>query len=244
MKPTIKTIQRVEKKYVLSAKQYQDLTKRILPYLVKDSYYSSHIYNLYLDTDGFELINRSMMKPMYKEKLRIRSYQEILANEHQEVFLEVKKKCSGVVCKRRLSLPYERILEALSSTHIDERGQIAKELSYALAFYRVKPKVFVGYDRLSYQGREDETLRITFDFHIRSRFHDLALCDHPDNQELFEHGEVLMEVKAQQALPLWLVVAMSELKIYPVSFSKVSRIYQNYITGGEANVYKYISRCE
>lgn len=238
MKETITTMQRQEKKYVLYPTQYHRLCERILPYLQPDEYYESHIYNLYLDNEANELITRSIMKPVYKEKLRIRSYREVGVDTQQEVFLEVKKKCQGVVCKRRIAIPYADVLNSLKQGKLAMSGQIAEELSYAISRYRVVPNVFIGYDRLSYKGKEDDSLRITFDSHIRSRFNHLSLQDHPDNQELFEHHEVLMEIKAQQALPLWLIQVLSELHIYPESFSKVAQIYQKY-RGGCDHVYQY-----
>lgn len=39
-----------------------------------DEYSHSSIRNLYLDTPDFRLIRRSLEKPVYKEKLRLRSY--------------------------------------------------------------------------------------------------------------------------------------------------------------------------
>lgn len=49
------------------------------------------------------LIRRSIEKPVYKEKLRIRGYGDI--NPDSPVFVELKKKYKKVVYKRRLILP-------------------------------------------------------------------------------------------------------------------------------------------
>ena len=54
------TIQRVEKKYVLSTAVYETIFTQIAPYLMKDIYPTSHIYNLYLDGDDYHMITTSM----------------------------------------------------------------------------------------------------------------------------------------------------------------------------------------
>ena len=46
--------------------------------------------NIYFDTDTYRLIRRSIEKPDYKEKLRVRSYENKLSDG--TVFVELKKK--------------------------------------------------------------------------------------------------------------------------------------------------------
>lgn len=55
----------------------------------KDVVYKSTIYNVYYDTDNFELIKKSIEKPIYKEKLRIRSYDKPTLDS--SVYVELKK---------------------------------------------------------------------------------------------------------------------------------------------------------
>ena len=68
-----------------------------------DPYGRTVIRNLYLDTESYRLIRRSIEKPVYKEKMRIRCYGP--AHPDSPVFVELKKKYKKVVYKRRLSLP-------------------------------------------------------------------------------------------------------------------------------------------
>ena len=72
-------------------------------YMNLDQYGRTTIRNIYFDTDTYRLIRRSLEKPAYKEKLRIRSYQT--ASPDDLVFVELKKKYKSVVYKRRLTLP-------------------------------------------------------------------------------------------------------------------------------------------
>ena len=103
-------IQRFEKKYLLDADQCRSFVMRIQPYITEDIYPVSTIYNLYLDTEQFDLIHRSIEKPPFKEKLRIRSYTPV-CSEEEPIYLEIKRKYAQIVCKRRM--------QPVSYTHLD-----------------------------------------------------------------------------------------------------------------------------
>ncbi|MFT3950919.1 MAG: VTC domain-containing protein [Oscillospiraceae bacterium] len=98
------TFMRTEKKFILTAKQAEQLRTRLADYITADQYGEHTICNIYLDTDDFLVIRRSIEKPVFKEKLRLRSYG--VPTRESPVFLEIKKKYKGVVYKRRVSLPY------------------------------------------------------------------------------------------------------------------------------------------
>ena len=93
---------RVEKKYVLTKLQAEKLAKKISSYIESGEYPYSKICNIYFDTDNNELIRKSIEKPLYKEKIRLRSYG--VPNKEDKVFLEIKKKFNGIVTKRRIDL--------------------------------------------------------------------------------------------------------------------------------------------
>ena len=81
---------RVEKKYLLNRKKAEELMKRVSPYIKSGEFPYSKICNIYYDTDSSELIRKSIEKPIYKEKVRLRSYG--IPNKKDKVFLEIKKK--------------------------------------------------------------------------------------------------------------------------------------------------------
>ncbi len=93
---------RYELKYMLTLAQKQRVLTAMKPYMKLDKYGRTTIRNLYFDTDTYLLIRRSIEKPTYKEKLRIRSYSK--ADADSTVFVELKKKFKHVVYKRRISL--------------------------------------------------------------------------------------------------------------------------------------------
>lgn len=78
----ITIIDRMEQKYFVSFENYKKLMKRIEDKLVKDKYFDERIYNIYFDNDEYEFITKSLDKPLYKEKVRLRSYSKASPDTH------------------------------------------------------------------------------------------------------------------------------------------------------------------
>lgn len=214
---------RVEKKYLLTRDDYESLMDRIWFFITEDTYFKSNISNIYYDSCDNELIINSIDKPIFKEKVRVRSY-ATPKKDKDIVFLEVKRKFKGVVGKRRVKLTSKEFYDFIEKRKYKD-SQIFRELHYIFDFYKLQPKMFVGYDRLSYKGKDDENLRITFDSNLRSREDDLRLELGDHGEKYFDEDMYIMEIKTLGAMPWWLVEALSELKIYPISFSKIGNIY-------------------
>ena len=170
--------QRYEIKYQLDRRQQQAILAAMAPYMEPDEYSHSSIRNLYLDTPDFRLIRRSLERPVYKEKLRVRSYRR--AGLEEPVFVELKKKYGSVVYKRRLAMPQREALDCIAGSASWPDTQIGGELAYAAGFYAaLRPAVFLSYERDSYRGVEDEAFRVTFDTEIRYRQETLTLNSDP-----------------------------------------------------------------
>ena len=194
MAAQIKTcFERYEKKYRLTAEQQRAILQGMAPYMKKDAYGAYTICNIYYDTPDWRLIRTSLEKPVYKEKLRVRSYGT--PAEDGTVFIELKKKFDGVVYKRRITARVGQVEPFLAGAlPEDQFGQIGREILWAQSFYKTEPKVFIGYDRLAFAGREDPELRITFDTNLRWRDTQLDLCRGGRGAPLLPPGQVLMEV--------------------------------------------------
>ncbi len=194
-----------------------------------DEYGESVICNVYYDTPHNELISRSVEHPVYKEKLRLRSYGIPCMNS--TVFLEIKKKYDKVVYKRRAAMTLQQAEDYLSGKAAPRisNPNTLREFNFFLRRYDLSPALFLAYDRQSFYSTEDDALRITFDRRIRSRHYDLSLSKGDYGELLLPEDVYLMEIKAAGALPLWLVHVLSELKIYPVSFSKYGRIHTKHL---------------
>ena len=229
MNPTIITcFERVEKKYFLTPGQYTSFIHDLAPYVRQDAYGDYTICNLYYDTDDFRLIRASLEKPVYKEKLRVRSYG--VPADDDTVFVELKKKFDGIVYKRRITAtPHaaQRLLHGLRTDN--PPGQIQREIEYFQSFYHTAPKVFIAYDRQAYQGVENSALRITFDRALRYRLERLDLQQGDDGAPILGTDDILMEIKIPGACPLWLCRLLSEHGARPVSFSKYGEVYRAHI---------------
>ena len=217
---------RYELKYLLTQAQKAKVLDAMASHMVQDAYGRSTIRNIYFDTASYRLIRHSIDKPVYKEKLRIRSYHR--AEADTPVFVELKRKYNGVVYKRRLSMPEQQAMAWITGDGAcPQDSQIGREIEYFLDFYQdLTPKVFLSYQREAYYAREDHTFRITFDDHICARLQDLSLESEPDGIALLPKDMVLMEVKCAGGIPLWLTQLLTQEKIYKTSFSKYGTAYQ------------------
>ncbi|WP_026519196.1 polyphosphate polymerase domain-containing protein [Butyrivibrio sp. FCS006] len=226
--------QRIEVKYLLDDMQYTELRKRLEGMAAVDSYGKTSILNIYFDTPDYKLIERSLEKPVYKEKLRLRTYG--VADDDTNAFIEIKKKYKGVVYKRRISMPYKKAMEYLvDDKRPEQRSQISDEIDYFLKYYKgIRPAMAISYDRIAMAGIEDPDLRITFDTNIRWRTDKLSLSEGNVGKDILLPGQHLMELKIAGAMSIELAKILDELNIRKTSFSKYGKGYVDYMYGEDA----------
>ena len=220
---------RFELKYMLTLEQKETILEAMSPYMQLDKYGRTTIRNIYFDTDNYRLIRRSIEKPAYKEKLRIRSY--LRATADSTVFVELKKKYEKVVYKRRLPLCQQDAMDWVcreSECPVDT--QISREIDYFIDFYgKLKPTVFLSYKREAYYDKGGGDFRVTFDDNILCRQTDVNLCADIYGEPILPEGRVLMELKCSGGIPLWMVEVLSCEHIYKFSFSKYGTAYSTLI---------------
>jgi hypothetical protein len=238
--------ERKEKKYLITRKTYEALRQRIDRYMVVDDLYGvSHICSLYLDTHDSRMIRESIQDPLYKEKIRIRSY-GVCTSFNDSVFVELKKKFNGVVYKRRVRMTAKEALSFWSartypasalevwtesgepdSLQSARNEQILRELDWTFSFYEtLTPAMNVSCDRLALIGRDETDLRITFDADVRWSERDLGKLPSDGTNLLLPDDVMIMEVKFYGAVPLWLAHVLASLDILPQSFSKYGTAYK------------------
>ena len=216
---------RYEKKYLMPEEVYRELRRRLEPFMEVDQYGLHTICNIYYDTPDFMLIRRSIEKPVYKEKLRLRSYG--IPTMDSTVFLEIKKKYGKVVNKRRIPLTLREAYDYVErGIRPEQDSQILREIDFFLRRYPLQRGVYLAYDRIAMFQREDPDFRVTFDHNIRSRQMDMGLEQGDAGTLLLPERFYLMESKIMGAAPLWFTQILSDLKIYSVSFSKYGNIYK------------------
>lgn len=219
---------RYELKFILSMEQKERLLARMQPYMSMDQYGRTEIRNLYFDTPDYRLIRRSIDRPSYKEKLRLRSYG--MTQPDSAVFVELKKKCDGVVYKRRLCMDLPKAMDWLCDKGAPpDQRQITKEIDYFLKFYGdLRPTVYLSYEREAYFA-ENSDFRVTFDHNIICRQDNLTLCGNLGGHHILPADQCLVEIKCSGGIPLWMTSALSAMKLYKTSFSKYGTAYQTLI---------------
>ena len=211
---------------MLDETQYATVRSLMHGHMELDEYGKSTICSLYFDTPDFRLIRTSMQKPVYKEKLRLRTYG--VPTSDSASFAEIKKKYKGIVYKRRVKLPYSEALEWLCGNRpAPKDSQIAREIDYFCKYYKgIAPTCALFYDREAYYSLDGDGVRITIDENIRYRFSDVDLRCGDGGEHLTGKGQYLMEIKIPGGMPLWLAHGLGEARIYPVSFSKYANAYR------------------
>lgn len=218
-----KSFKRHEIKYLITINQYINLMNYLSDKVVKDVFYKSTIYNVYYDTDNFELIKKSIEKPIYKEKLRIRSYDKPTLDS--SVYVELKKKYDHIVYKRREKIAYKYVLN--NSFIEGAETQIDKEIKYFNDFYDgLTPKMFLLYEREAYYFKTDKQIRITFDTNIKYRTENVNLLPSISDIKLLSNNLVLMELKVPFSIPYDLTKYLSSEKIFKTPFSKYGTAYK------------------
>ena len=216
---------RYEMKYLITAEQCAIIKKAFEDHMIADVHGENTICSLYYDTPDFRLIRRSIEKPVYKEKLRVRSYG--VAKDDSFVFVELKKKYKSVVYKRRIGLSEKEATEYLSTGVAKEKCQITNEIDYALQFYgQLAPSMLLTYDREAFYAKDNHEFRVTFDTNVLWRDYDLNLTKGIYGRPILAPDQVLMEVKTADSIPLWMVKLLSDNHIYKTSFSKYGTAYR------------------
>ena len=239
----IEVFNRYEFKYLLTNEQYNCINNIMKEYMNLDKHNKGgNIYtisNMYYDTVDDYLIRTSLSRPVYKEKLRLRSYG--VPHDDSTVFLEIKKKFNGIVNKRRTPInlidAYEYLNSGISPKVYDYTNvQVSNEINYFLNRYKILPKVYIAYDRIAYFDKNQKSdLRVSFDFNIRSRRNDLFLENGDYGNPLLNNDITIMEIKTSSSIPLWLVKYLSEFDIKKTRFSKYGTEYKKHCAKGVAD---------
>ncbi len=215
---------RNEIKFIVDQAQYKALTDFLKAYTHEDTYGRYTVGNTYFDTPDHMLVRRSLEKPVYKEKLRVRCY--TVPDKDTDVFVELKKKFKGVVYKRRVVMTMEEAgAYLISGKKPSGSDQILSEIDWFLNLYHPKPYMYLAYDRIAFTGKKDPTLRITFDSNIRWRTCDTDLSCGTWGKKLLDDGLHVLEIKICGCMPLWLADKLSELGVFKTSFSKYGRCF-------------------
>ncbi len=230
----IATFKRYEKKYLITKEKLDQILPSLLEYMELDPFCLNgneyRIYSIYYDTDNHDVIRQNSSGPVYKEKMRIRSYYD-RKDPEDKIFMEIKKKSEGQGNKRRIKLKIKEIEPFVNEGILPKTkdylsAQVAKELQYYLKMNKVHPALYVQYDRLALFGKEDKNFRMTFDRNVRTRRSNFVFGESDEDELLLPGGEYIMEIKILGAMPLWLTKILSENGLFSHGFSKYGVKYK------------------
>jgi len=221
----IVVMKRYEMKYIMNHEQTEYFKEKVRDYMEIDHFGLTSIASLYYDTPDYRLIRTSCEKPPFKEKIRLRSYG--IATDSSPVFLELKRKAYGIVYKRRVQSKIPLVQRFFDGEgDICAGGQINREITTFRDYYQtLVPSCMIIYDRIAYYEPRGD-LRLTIDHNPRYRLSDLTLKKSMEGTPLLGEGYTILEVKVQQAVPLWLSKILTDGKIYKGSFSKYGEAYR------------------
>lgn len=229
----IEIFNRQELKFVITRADYEAMKPTFERAMHHDKHNANGrpyaLYNMYIDTPDSQLIRHSLDKPVYKEKLRIRSYHPF--NVDQPVFLELKKRYKRITNKRRTKIMYDDALSLVTTSQLPAlhdymNHQVVREIQAMCTMRRYEPKVFITYKRQAYVAAgADDDLRVTFDF-------DLVACRYGKTERaaLLPSDRLIMEVKTRHGMPLWLVTLLTQHGIKKQRFSKYGNEYTHFLT--------------
>jgi len=223
----LEIFQRKEQKYLITIEQYEGLLARFGDRMRSDKNGVNGRYtvtSLYFDNKEKTIYFETKNKLQYRQKLRLRVYDD--ATEESTAFFEVKQKHKKIVNKRRLLAPLKEVYRYLEDPNPDladyetSNSQVLKEIDYFRKLYDLKPEMVVSYKRHALHGSDNADLRLTFDFDLRCRKNDLLLEHGPYGDNFIDPNLVVLEVKVEHSVPLWLTRILQELDCEQRSASK------------------------
>lgn len=235
--------ERKEMKFIITKEQMFKVQSLISDFMELDKYSSTNgfysIYTIYYDNKLDDVIRTSVEKPIYKEKLRVRSY-NLHPNVNDIIYIEIKKKFNGIGNKRRIALSLDKYNDLvcknkkpLFDNYVD--SEIYEEICEFIKRTSSIPKIFICYNRIAYKSDKMKKLRITFDYDMKYRLKNLNF-ESNDGINIIEDDLVIMEIKFLNAMPFELLEILNKLNIKKHSFSKVGKVHELIIKGGNKNV--------
>jgi len=219
---------RHELKYFVDVDTAADLRQELLPYVQKDPYCQpsdSYLVNsLYFDTTNYDFFAQKIEGQRYRHKIRLRTYGE----NSDRVFLEMKKKINNCIFKNRSSAPFDQVGPLLDSGNCPTDAifdgqsifQGVDDILYIARQFQVTPAVGVLYRRRALIGQQDHRLRITFDEQVSAQDPGLGLCLDEKPTLIFDPHRVILEIKVNNWLPLWLARIVQKFNLSLRSISK------------------------
>src|SRR5699024_1672456 len=98
--------------------------------------------------------------------------------------------------------------------------QVFREIDHFRHLYHLQPEMIISYDRQALHGIDDPNFRVTFDLNLRCRNYDLHVEHGSYGKSFIDQNLVVLEVKVDHSVPLWLTRILQNLECEQRSASK------------------------
>lgn len=235
----IKSELRYELKYLIRRHQMDALLAELPGYMQCDRHAGElgqyPITSLYYDSPEYKAYWDKLEGHRNRRKLRVRVYGDESITADTPAFVEIKERVNKRIRKRRVAMPYGDAValnefDSLSGEHAAQSSAVLQEVYYLYRTLQLRPACVVHYDRRAFEGQDYYAdLRVTFDTNVRGRVHDLSLLStgHASDQLLLAPDQVILEVKANHTVPLWMVRMLSRRRCTFYRISKYCAVLEH-----------------
>ena len=248
----IKFFNRYELKYFIHADRYLDLVQDLHHFMDPDDHGDVdgfyRIVSLYYDSPDYACYRSKIDGLRFRRKLRIRIYvspgQDITTVDTG--FVEIKQRFNRTTQKRRIVLPLDQATRLCDGEDLEDEldardTATASEIRYMVRAMRLKPAAVVSYRRRAFVGgRYEQGMRLTFDMNLEGRAHALQVNQDAVNRHFLPLDWVLMEVKVNERVPLWMVALLAK---HQCSLQRMSK-YCAALAVGKAHIQRALAHKE
>jgi len=222
----LKRFNRFELKYLITADQHEAIQRDLQAYMQPDANGQQGTYaitSLYYDTANLAFMRAKIEGIKFRRKLRIRCYGNDM---RQPVLVEIKQRINRTTQKRRVPLALDDAY-ALCAGRFDKEilhqsdATVADEVLFLVRAMALQPTCLVGYQRQAWVGGAYELgLRVTFDHALWTALPTSGLSTEVTRHALVPPAFMVMEVKANEAVPMWLANLLARHQCFLTRYSK------------------------
>jgi len=223
-------INRYELKISINCKMKQQVLQLASSWLKADEHGDNNaqypIHSLYFDSPDFECYWEKQDGVDIRRKIRLRYYPLSFEIKDWVFFLECKHRINQCVYKKRLKLDNSqgsKILKDFRHLHDlkNSSSTVPEEVVLAINAKSYHPVLITSYIREAWTGKEDPSLRLTFDHYISaSKPGNFDTSPLSGNNLATDAGVIVMEVKFNNVIPCWIREIIAILGLRVQRFSK------------------------
>lgn len=208
----IRRFNRFELKYIIDGAKRDAISRDLAEQMLPDPHGgrdgSYRVTSLYYDSPGVSCFWSKVEGIKYRRKVRIRTY-GAYAGEDDRVMVEIKQRINRTVQKRRLVTPLDTAYALCEGNGAalfqdPEDSAVAAEVTLLARWLQLGPACVISYLRQAWVGsRYEPGLRLTFDQDLSCRGPEHGLGRGSTARSFLPPDRLIMEVKANDTVPLW-----------------------------------------